>query len=153
MKRVDIKKILRNPLLRKELIRRGVKAMRELSNEPPHEVGSNIEKAIATLDEDGARRHAEGLKEGYKDAECPKCGTVSLAHQHFINCTHAHSGTCPMVPKGAKSLFQQARGEKAQDDPGFVGCPECGGPVVKGKQKHAVYCSKSKRSLAKAKAG
>ena len=156
MTRVDIKKILRNPEYRKELIDRGVKAMRELANEPPHEVGGDrakIDKAISLLSPNQIKSHDESLGQGYEDEVCPRCHQVMLAHKHLINCDYARRGECPMVPKGAKSLLQQAMGEKAQDELGFEGCSECGGPIEEGGQTHAAHCSKSKKSLAFAKTG
>jgi len=61
-----------------------------------------------------ADRHAEALAQGYKDETCSKCGTVFLAHIHFVRC---HAKPCPMVStKEPRTILEQmtalAEGER-----------------------------------------
>jgi hypothetical protein len=44
----------------------------------------------------------EAIQEGYKDEKCLKCGTVYLAHHHFVRC---NDPDCPMKTPGGKSLL------------------------------------------------
>jgi hypothetical protein len=62
------------------------------------ELKAKIDTAISQLDENGHKLHEQALAEGYKDEVCPNagCGTVLLAHRHFIRC--GIQG-CPMVSR------------------------------------------------------
>lgn len=51
--------------------------------------------------------HQEALDEGYKDEVCPKCGTVFLAHHHFVKCPEK---SCPMRDPNSKSLLEEIFG-------------------------------------------
>jgi hypothetical protein len=59
---------------------------------------AKIEAAISQLDENGHKLHEQALAEGHNDEVCPNagCGTVLLAHHHFIRC--GIQG-CPMVSR------------------------------------------------------
>jgi len=49
--------------------------------------------------------HAEAIAEGYKDETCAKCGTLHLAHKHFILC---YERPCPMISTiDPRSLFDR----------------------------------------------
>ena len=53
--------------------------------------------------------HKEALAEGYKDEKCPKCGTMFLAHHHFVRCNEAE---CPMKSTtDTKSVLEHILGD------------------------------------------
>ena len=54
------------------------------------------------------KMRAEAIQEGYNDEFCEKCGTVFLAHHHFVRCDKAD---CPMKEKGGKSLLEALLGD------------------------------------------
>ncbi len=59
---------------------------------------AKIESAINQLDKNGHKLHEQALAEGYVDEVCLKaeCGTVLLAHHHFLHCDPQ---SCPMVSR------------------------------------------------------
>jgi len=74
---------------------------------------NKIKNAIKKLTPELKEKHKEALAEGYKDEVCKKCGTVLLAHHHFVHCVNARLGECPMVSKKMpKSLLDMMVGEE-----------------------------------------
>ncbi len=69
-----------------------------------------IKAAIEKLSPELLEKHKEALAEGFEDKVCPKCDVIYLAHHHFVDCFLAHSGECPMVAKGTKSLVERILG-------------------------------------------
>ena len=52
--------------------------------------------------------HKEALAEGYKDEKCPTCGTMFLAHHHFVICDQS---SCPMKSTiDTKSVLEHVLG-------------------------------------------
>lgn len=62
-------------------------------------MADKIKVAIENLSPELLEKHKEAIAEGFKDKVCPKCDVAYLAHHHFIACTLAHIGECPMFSK------------------------------------------------------
>lgn len=59
--------------------------------------------------------HAEAIAQGYKDETCSRCGTVFLAHIHFIRC---NARPCPMLPDKPRSILDMMLEQRASQTAG-----------------------------------
>ncbi len=70
-----------------------------------------LQQAIVALGSHERSLREKALEQGCRDETCPRCGTLFLAHKHFIKCEEAD---CPMIDPTLPTALDVIFGTKSK---------------------------------------